>query len=176
MNAQPSEPAAPASLTDVGIGRVYDCVSVGASLKDAAEYIGVPVSVIRARRRADPAFALGLRQAIHKGKVFHLNKISRSSAWQASAWVLERRWRKQFGRNDPGNRRTAGKLEIYDWSRLNVEQQRQVLALLRLALLTRAEIRKALEARTHGGGAVGRSLPAPASGADRGGPVSAKPA
>jgi hypothetical protein len=176
MKAKPSEPGGSAALTDSGISHVYACVSVGASLKDAAEYVGVPVSVIRARRRADPAFARGLHQAIHKGKVHHLNKISKSSAWQASAWLLERRWRRQFGRNQPGAERAVKQVEAYDWGRLTVEQQRQLIAFFRLALLTRAEIRKANEVPADSGGAAGRDLPAPPAGADRRGPVSAEPA
>ncbi len=57
MDPQPSEPGGAASLTDARIEQVYTCLSVGTLLKDAAEYIGIPVAVVRARRRSDPAFA-----------------------------------------------------------------------------------------------------------------------
>jgi hypothetical protein len=175
MNAEPIEPETAADLTDSSIRQVYACLGVGASQKDAAEYVGVPVSVIRARRRNDPEFARGLRKAIHQGKVHHLTKISKSSAWQASAWVLERRWRKQFARNEPGDERAPEPIEVYDWARLTVEQQRQLTGFLRLALLTRAETRQTLGAPALDGGADERALPAPAAGPDRGVVVPEKP-
>jgi len=176
MNAESSEPVGEASLTDVGVGLVYGCVSVGTSLKDAAECAGVPVSVIRARRQSDPMFERGLRQAIHKGKVHHLTKITKSAAWQASAWVLERRWRRQFRRNQPGEERPARKREMYDWGRLTVEQQRQMIALLRLALLSRGKKSKSVELPAADGDADARCLPGPDAGADRSGPVPGEPA
>ena len=174
MSAQPSSPSGAANLTDVAIGKVFACVSVGASLKDAADYVAIPISDILARRRTDAQFASGLRQATRQGKVHHLNKISKSPSWQASAWVLERRWRKQFGRNEPRNPQAADKAEVYDWRRLNLKQQRQVIRLLGLALLTRAEANRVHEVRAADGDP--RPSADSASGSDRGGAVPEQPA
>ena len=87
------------------------------------------------RRREDPAFARGLRQAVKKGKVRHLNKIGKAAAWQASAWVLERRWRRQFGRQAPadaGARLLADRV-AYDFSALSPDELRQLFDLLNKA-------------------------------------------
>lgn len=115
------------------IDQIYACLSVGASLKDAAGYAGVSGGAVRACRRTDPGFARGLRQAVRRGKVHHLNKIARASAWQASVWILERRWRRQFGRQAPPEEtRTRFLVErsAYDFSSLNADELRQLIALL----------------------------------------------
>jgi hypothetical protein len=167
--------AAP-TIADTAILKLRTALSVGASLKDAAGFIGVPMSVITSRRRTDAGFARDLRQATQQGKVYHLNKISKSAAWQASAWVLERRWRKQFARNGPSDPPVAAAADIYHWDRLTVEQHRQVVGLLQLAHQTRDDTQQGDRRPAADAVADLRRLPAPAAGDDRGGVVPAEPA
>ena len=79
---------------------IFACLTVGASLKDAADYLGVNYSTVRRHRIDSPKFAQGTIKAISKGKIHHLNKIGKAPQWQASAFMLERKWGAEFGRKD----------------------------------------------------------------------------
>lgn len=130
MNEESSEPFGKATLSDIQISHIYACLSVGASLKDAASYARASARAIRDRRRADPEFSRGLRQAGSRGKVTFLNRIARAPAWQAAAWVLERRWRRQFGRSVDADAGQASEVPLRSLSYFDEEDLRALLPLL----------------------------------------------
>ena len=109
MPAKRNKPGPKPKIGDKERDDVFACLSVGGSLADAAGYIGVNASTLRRAKAADPEFARGVRQAVLKGKIHHLNKIGKAKQWQASAWMLERRWGKQFGRKDKLDVTTKGR-------------------------------------------------------------------
>ena len=131
---------------------IFACLSVGASLKDAAAFARITVEEIHAEKRRDPEFARGLSEARRRGKVHHLDKIGKAPAWQASAWVLERRWRNEFGRNIAGGPRTSR--SRYDWARLSDQEVAQLSTILQKALIERGK---------SSAGKSDRSLPGPAA-------------
>ena len=97
------------------IGKEQECaviaqLSIGATLNDCADYIGVTRKSLFNKRRNNPAFAAKVMQATASGKIHHINKIGSAKEWQASAWLLERKFPTEFGRKD--NVRTDGRLKV----------------------------------------------------------------
>jgi len=43
---------------------------------------------------------MGVNKAIKDGKLRCIKKIGKASQWQAAAWMLERKWGKEFRRKD----------------------------------------------------------------------------
>ena len=91
--------------------KVLACLTVGASIRDAADYVGIDVTTLFRARKTDESFAMGVKQAIKKGKLRHLNKLAKATAWQASAWMLERRWGREYGRKDHVSQTVKGEVK-----------------------------------------------------------------
>lgn len=79
---------------------ILACLTVGASLNDAADYVEIHRANLNRRMANDPKFAKGVDRAIAKGKLHHLNKVGKAEPWQSSAWMLERKWGSEWGRKD----------------------------------------------------------------------------
>jgi len=79
---------------------IIACLTVGASLRDACDYVGLDYKTIYNRRRNDEEFSNRLNKAVKKGKILHIKKIGKAPQWQASAFMLERKWWKEYGRRD----------------------------------------------------------------------------
>jgi hypothetical protein len=75
-------------------------LSVGGSLADAADYCGIDASTLFRKRQREANFARRIKKAEVSGKMKLLVKIGKSSAWQAAAWMLERKWPSEWGRHD----------------------------------------------------------------------------
>jgi hypothetical protein len=90
-------------LDDAAKQKVYEVLTLGASLQDAADILGVDRSTLTRAKQSDPTFAHGIKKATAEGKVWHLQQVKdhKPGAWQASAWMLERKWYKEFARRDP---------------------------------------------------------------------------
>lgn len=80
--------------------QVLGALGVGGSLADAAGLIGVNPSTLRRLKAADPEFARGVRHAVRAGKLKLIQKVANAPAWQAAAWMLERKWGREFGKKD----------------------------------------------------------------------------
>lgn len=79
---------------------IFACLTVGASMMDAADYLGIDVKTIRNHRKTSPKFSLGSKKAVSKGKLHHLNKIGKAPQWQASAFMLQSKWGAEYGRKE----------------------------------------------------------------------------
>lgn len=74
----------------------------GCSIKDSAESVGVSRDTIGDERNRDPDFAARVIQAIAEGKSVLIERIHAASKedWRAAAFMLERRFGREWGRRD----------------------------------------------------------------------------
>lgn len=87
-------------VTPEVMDKIYAILTVGASLKDAAEFLEIGATTIRKAKRDNPEFGRGVRKAIKNGKIRLIQKVGNAANWQAAAWMLERKWGKEYGRKD----------------------------------------------------------------------------
>lgn len=80
--------------------KILGAVGVGGSLNDAAKKIGVNISTLRRLRIADPEFAKAIETEEATGKLILIERVTGSSAWQAAAWMLERKYGREYGRRE----------------------------------------------------------------------------
>ena len=92
--------------------QILAVLEAGGSLSDAAAVAGVDYTTVYRLRKADPKFARGVRQAVRAGKYRLIQKVSSNASWQAAAWLLERRWGKQFGRKDQHQHEHKGVIKL----------------------------------------------------------------
>ena len=81
-------------------GIILSAVECGASFTDAAAAAGIARSTFYEKRKEDPEFEADLARSKSVFKVSMLALINAAApkTWQAAAWLLERRYPKQFGR------------------------------------------------------------------------------
>ena len=103
--------------------QVLGALGVGASIADAAALIRVDYKTLYRAIKADAEFAKGVKRAVISGKLRLIRKVANASPWHAAAWMLERRWGKQFGRKDTRTVKHDGpvQFERIDLSKLNAE-------------------------------------------------------
>lgn len=77
---------------------IFAVLTVGASLQDAADYVGISRDTLSRKQRNDANFRKGVDRAQARGKVHLIQRVARSTAWRAAAWMLERKYSKEFGR------------------------------------------------------------------------------
>lgn len=83
-------------------------IAEGATFKDACDLAGITFETFNTWRKdpSKPEFSEGIKKALIKFKQTHLKNVSKAGAkgvWQASAWVLERKFPEEFGRNPLAN-------------------------------------------------------------------------
>ena len=102
------------TLTDELIDNLCKCISNGLNNKDACAMCGVTEDTFyKWLREAEDnnkvtnkgikvKLAESLKKAEAKFKAFHLGNITKSASsdWKASAWILERKFPKEFARID----------------------------------------------------------------------------
>lgn len=79
---------------------VLQHVKDGMSNKDAAELAGISEVTLYAKCKEDSKFSKSLKAAQIEFKKTHVKNITTSAnngTWQASAWMLERKFNKEFG-------------------------------------------------------------------------------
>lgn len=103
------KPGPKPKMGDAQRREVLETLSDGGSLRDAADLIGVNYSTVFRERKNNHEFAKGVRQAAKQGKMKHLRKIADADSWQASAWFLERKYGKEYGRKDKVDMTSKGK-------------------------------------------------------------------
>lgn len=90
-------------LDDVKRGQICAMLAVGCTRQTAAAFVGCDVSTIRRTALRDEKFAADLRHAEHGLEFLQLKNIQKASerSWQASAWMLERRFPDTYAKRDP---------------------------------------------------------------------------
>ncbi len=122
------KPGPKPKITDDDRKTVLATVGVGGSLQDAADLIGVDYKTLYRLRQADPEFANGVKQAVKAGKLKLIKKVGKASSWQAAAWMLERKWGREYGRKDRHEHTGAngGPIQTLDLTRLTESELEQL--------------------------------------------------
>lgn len=79
---------------------VLECIANGLSNIDACNAAGISKTAFYDKRNADSDFSDALKKAEVKFKLSNLRNIIKAGKrhWQASAWLLERKFKKEFSR------------------------------------------------------------------------------
>ena len=88
--------------------QVLAVVGVGGSVSDAAGIIGVSVDTLQREMVQNRDFAAGVKRASKSGKLKLIQKVGTSTDWKAAAWMLERKWGKEWGKRDKVDVTTGG--------------------------------------------------------------------
>jgi hypothetical protein len=93
------------ALTDEKKSVVVAMITVGASRRVAANYVGCSPSTIRRTAARDPDFAARLKKATSDEEMGCLGMIRRAAKkeqyWRAAAWILERVHPDRYARRGP---------------------------------------------------------------------------
>lgn len=85
--------------------KICAVLTVGCSLKTAADYLGSRPEVIRRTARRDPQFAEQLAKSEAVCEVSALTQLGKALKdernWRAVTWLLERRFPERYGRRKP---------------------------------------------------------------------------
>jgi hypothetical protein len=97
------KPGRPAKLNDDAKATLIRALGLGISEADAARIVAVSPRTVRREAEADANFAQDKKRATIAGKMRLLQRITDASEqhWQAAAWLLERRFWKEFARRRP---------------------------------------------------------------------------
>jgi hypothetical protein len=80
---------------------IIKAVEVGARIADAARSVGYSPDIVLKWLDEDANFEKEFRKAKSKCKIDQLKRLANSKGWQAPAFLLERKWPKEFGRRRP---------------------------------------------------------------------------
>lgn len=92
----------PTVVTEDKKREILAVLTAGGSRNTASDYVGVDKASLHRAVESDEAFSQQVKKAESKAQLRHLKTIGNASddgVWQASAWMLERKWPEQFGRN-----------------------------------------------------------------------------
>lgn len=103
------KPGPKPKMDDDKRAKVLGIIESGGSLKDAADIIEVNYHTIRNERRRNLRFSKGLLRALKTGKMRLINKVGKAKAWQAAAWMLERKYGAEYGKRDKVDVTSNGK-------------------------------------------------------------------
>lgn len=89
----------PAVLTERQRGRLLDAIRAGATFELAARYAGLGVATLARHRRLDPDLDTALLEAEGAIAVTWAAQITTAGRkdWRASAWMLARRFPRDYG-------------------------------------------------------------------------------
>lgn len=80
---------------------VIALIASGMNNKDASTGAGITQETFYKKKREDSEFSDLVEKAYVNFKLKHLRNIAKSGnegQWTASAWILERKWKREFGR------------------------------------------------------------------------------
>lgn len=89
--------------------RIIDILTACGTLKDACGVLGIDTSTLRRYRLAHPEFTRRVIQAEKEGKLKLIRRVGDANAWQAAAWLLERKFGAEFGRRETIKQEITGK-------------------------------------------------------------------
>ena len=75
-------------------------LEAGSSLSSAAKLIGVDNKTVWNHRQASPEFSMRVNMSVEFGKKRLIDRIVQDETWQSAAWMLERKWGKEYGKKE----------------------------------------------------------------------------
>ena len=81
--------------------RICQAIATGATYEHAAAYGGITFQTLNDWRKTKPLFSEALKDAEGRGVLALLARIQKAAGegtWQAAAWILERRYPRDYGR------------------------------------------------------------------------------
>lgn len=82
---------------------ILEGIRLGLTRERSCNYAGVSVPIFYAFQAKNREFQDEVKRAESRCQAFHLLKIRKAAAegqWQASGWMLERKWPEEFGKVD----------------------------------------------------------------------------
>lgn len=90
----------PRVLDDKKKALILEKLRTGLSRTDCADLLGINITTIQHEGERDPIFFEGLKAAETECKEFHIARIKEGAKnWQSSAWMLERKWWREFSQH-----------------------------------------------------------------------------
>lgn len=92
----------PTKYTPETVKRIIEAIKLGLAYVDAANYGGISFETFNEWRKAFPEFSEAIEQASGQAVMACMARIQKSAnegKWQASAWILERRYPNRYGRS-----------------------------------------------------------------------------
>lgn len=109
MTAKKPKPAAkpaklprgrPSVMTSEKEAEILAILTMGGSRNIAADYVGIGRGTLHECIERDRSFSERIKKAESECQRLHLERLHLAEPWQASAWMLERKWPDEFGRRD----------------------------------------------------------------------------
>lgn len=97
-------------ITDEKKKEILAVLTMGGSRNIAADYVSVGRTTLLSLIDRDAQFSEQVKKAEAMGQIKHLQTIDKAKVWQASAWMLERKWPQEFGRNQQQQESNTEKL------------------------------------------------------------------
>jgi hypothetical protein len=93
----------PTKLTDAVTKTITDAIAKGLTYEAAADLAGITRETfnqwMKDGRPRFKAFSDAVRQANAQARIQLIEKIGKADDWRAAAWILERRFREEYGAN-----------------------------------------------------------------------------
>jgi hypothetical protein len=96
--------------------RLLEALSLGCYIKEAAHYAGVTYETYKNWYNGDKKFREEVEIAIAKSEALLLAEIRRDPSWQSKAWILERRFRERWGRDNTHSADSTPRTITLSWS------------------------------------------------------------
>lgn len=124
----------PIELDDARRGRLLAALESGATLRMAAAAAGVSEDTLSRWRKTRPGLQAEMDQAEAQGAVKALEQIraaAQGGAWQAAAWMLERRYPNEYGRRAPAAENVNELETVRGWLAEGVERYQKLMRVQR---------------------------------------------
>jgi hypothetical protein len=137
---KPAVMGAPRKLTDTKVEELISLIAGGLSRVKAAELMGIHASTIANEAGRNPEFLDSLTRAEAECCKSHVDVITKAGKedvagdWRASAFLLERKFKKEFAKEVRVDKKVSGTVE-HRVAGLMPDQVREQLALRREELL-----------------------------------------
>ena len=87
-------------IDDKQWNNVLGGIASGLTNDDACLSAGVGRTAFYEKKKSSADFADNAKKAEIQFKLTHIQKIAKDSSWQASAWLLERKFKGEFSKQD----------------------------------------------------------------------------
>lgn len=91
----------PSKLDESTKDQIVAAIEGGLSRRVAAALVGVHYTTIANECKRDRDFLASIKKAEASCELFHVDRVKGGAkSWQSSAWFLERKWWKRWGKHD----------------------------------------------------------------------------